>query len=174
MRPTPGQLLRDELKRQKISKSDFAKRVKRTFQTVFNWGKDEGFGPEQRALAAAELKQPPDFFDHPDLVRQREEYRELILKEFAEDRLGKTLTKEEWRSLHSFRWPEGREPTVSDCKGLVRIMRNQLTQAEYDASADDMRAADSGRKTSENRDAPATKKLSQRGKPIGPHKRPRK
>lgn len=170
MKKTPGEALAEELKRQGLSKSGFAKQVKRTFQTVFNWCRDEGFGVEQQAIAAAALRRPSDFFSYPDLVEQREAYRANILREFRDTSLGQTLTQDEWRSLESFRWPEGRAPTVVDCKGLVRIIRGQLTQAEFDASVDDMR----GPPEPPSGGAPTAKKLPKRAAPRSTHKHSRK
>ncbi|MBA2684320.1 MAG: hypothetical protein H0X39_00325 [Actinobacteria bacterium] len=173
MRQTPGQLLAAELKRRKIPKSAFAKTVKRTYITINNWTKDEGFGAEQRVAAAAALQQPPDFFDRPDLAQQREQYRLDVLSEFLDSSLGTSLSPEERRSLESFRWPEGRAPTVSDCKGLVRIIRGQLTQAEFEASADAMRAADPSTPPSQKRDDTGGRQSKERGQPTKPRKPPR-
>lgn len=174
MGQTPGDKLEWELSERDISKTDFAKTVKRSFQTVFNWCQNIGFKEAQQEIAAAALGEPSDFFKFPDLVAERENFRRSVLRSFAETKLGLTLSQDEVRSLESFRWPEGRSPSVSDCKGLVRIMRGQLTRAEFDDSADDMRTADPGTRSVETKEPPTPKKPPKRGKPTPPHKRPRK
>jgi hypothetical protein len=60
---TPGQLLAAELERQNIARSEFARRARRTYQTVLNWTRDRGFSRAQRAEAARVLGLAPDCFD---------------------------------------------------------------------------------------------------------------
>lgn len=167
---TPGQLLAKVLKDRKIKKSAFSRMVGRSWVTVNSWTKGDGFGPEQQTMAAAALGEPSDFFNAPDLHEQREKFRRDVLKKFRLDALGKTLTQDEWRSLESFRWPEGRAPTLTDCRGIVRIIRGQLTQAEFDSSVREMTDADEPPFS----DSPTGKKSPKRPSPTRPRTRPRK
>jgi hypothetical protein len=136
MTTTPGALLTALLQGKRGEMTALAKKAGKSFQTIYNWTKDKGFGPDQRQLAAQLLGLPSDHFDHPDLVQQRETYRQTVLKMFRDHRIGKTLSPEEWRSIASFEWPVDVAPTVTRYWGLVLVMRGQLLPAEYQDSVD--------------------------------------
>jgi len=131
MDPTPGELLTAVLKEKGVTKTALAVKTGRTFQTVSNWCKDIGFGEEQRALAVRALGLSEDYFSHPDLVAQRENYRIAVLRKFRSHRVGKTLSHEEWKCLESVRWPEGTEPTETRYWGMVLVMRGAITPQEF-------------------------------------------
>lgn len=136
MTDEPHQVLEAQLEAREITKTAFAKRVGKSFQTVWNWTKGIGFGPDQRAIAARGLNEAPDYFEHPDLAQQRETYRLSVLKKFRASRVAKRITPEEWRSLETFKWPEEIAPTESKYWGLVLVIRGQLTPGEFTESAD--------------------------------------
>jgi hypothetical protein len=134
--PTPGQLLETVLKKRGIKKTAFAREAGRTYQTIFNWCKDIGFGPEQRAEARRILRiTQVDYFDAPDLVAQRENYRLAVLRKFRYHPVGKTLTDEEWRTLESIQWPNDVMPSEELYWGMVLVMRRRITPAEFQANA---------------------------------------
>jgi hypothetical protein len=141
MTQTPGELLTAELKKRGIKKAELARTTKKSFQTIFNWCKDRGFGPDQRKEAARAIGESPGFFDHPDLAAQRENYRQAVLQKFRSHKVGRTLTEEEWRSIESFKWPEEVAPSESRYWGLVLVIRGQLSQSELQDTVDVMEQA---------------------------------
>lgn len=171
MRQTPGQLLAAELKRRKLKKSEFARQIGKTYQTVNNWTKDEGFLAPQRAEAARGLGLPPDYFDRPDLAEQRESYRREVIEDFRRDAMTPPLTDEEWRSVESVRFPQDKLPTLAFYEGFVHLMRGNITATQFrqnvgpNEEADRMNREDALAKTS-NDQTRARKK-----KPVGVHRR---
>ena len=153
MDPTPGELLAAILKKRGVKRTAFAREVGRTYQTVFNWTKDIGFGPEQRADAVRILRLNTDYFDHPDLVAQRENYRLAVLRKFRSHRIGKTLSDEEWKCLESVHWPEGVAPTETRYWGMTLVIRGAISPQEF---ADNIEANEQASDRSPPKDAQKT------------------
>lgn len=166
MRQTPGQLFDQELKSRKIGKTAFAERIKRTYVTVNNWTKDEGFHSEQRALAARGLGLPSDYFDHPDLAAQREQYRLNVIDEFRHVWPPRPpLSEEEWRSLESIRFPQDKLPTVAFYEGFVHLLRGNISAAQFGNNVGPNELADHLNRTSAHKRKPAKKQGSPRKSP---------
>lgn len=146
---TPGQKLSRLIKQHfpgrranHTGKSQFARAIGKSYQTVDNWCNDKSFGPEQQEEAALGLGLARDAFSAPPGKEDlRERYRSLVLAEFREHEYGRTLTQDEWRSIETFRWPERVTPRVEDYWGLALVMHGKLSPQELEASVHKVRRA---------------------------------
>ncbi len=124
-RETRGEKLFRTLDELKVSKTDFAKRVERSYVTVFRWGKDEDFGQEQQELAAAALGLPPDYFDTDNAVERRARAARKVYRDFLKARpeLAAALSQEALGWLRSFRFLDPTiQPSVAFFEAVASAM----------------------------------------------------
>ena len=127
-RETRGEKLFRTLKELDVSKMDFAKRVERSYVTVYRWFKDEDFGPEQQTLAAAALGLPPDYFDTDNAVERRARAARKAYRDFVQTRpeLVAALSQEALGWLRTFRFLD---PSIPPSAAFFEAMASAILGA---------------------------------------------
>jgi len=129
---TAGELLADVLDARTIEKTEFARRLGKSYLTVNRWTKDQGFNKRNQRLAAEELKLDPDFFSRPsgdEVGRAREAYRRKVFAEFLDTDVGKRLTSmnpDVISALNSTPIPPGKRPTIDFYNGMSLLFTRSL------------------------------------------------
>lgn len=160
---TPGELLAKWLKSHKITPTQLGRRLGSGYLRVHRWTKDDGFGPEQRVLAATELGLPHDYFDKPTLddeAKERERERRRVFADFVQSERGRLLARdypEVMTALENAPLPVGWRVLSTDFfEGLALVYRGQLTRQEFESSLElnEQLSAEVSAETSEKRPFP--------------------
>lgn len=139
---TAGELLKSVLDEKGITKAKFGRMVavhqgkdSGGYQKTNRWTQNKGFHEENRRIAAAVLKLPADYFDHPErfgdeAARRAEEIRKQVFQEFVVSDTGKRLqasSPEVLDSLDRTPIPPGLRASVDFYVALALVFSGALT-----------------------------------------------
>lgn len=112
---TPGELLREALKRAGTSPTELGKRLGfvTPYQTVKRWMDGRGFNVDNQRKAAEALQLPSNYFTQPDIAAARERYRLRVFSDFLGTEIGQRASAEHRRILESVRFPGEQLPSVN-------------------------------------------------------------